>query len=143
MIHQPGGRHIIPTIQFSSPQALPPTANYSHLAVVPEGARTIYISGQVPLDVNGVLIGKGDFEAQAVKVFENLEIALKEVGAGFGDLVKIGLYVTDMANLATLRRVRDQFIRVQSPPTSTLVQVAAFFSPDILFEMDAIAAVED
>jgi len=126
---------------FLSPATLPPTANYSHLAIVPQAARTIYISGQVPFDANGALVGKDDFEAQARQVFANLETALKAAGAGFGDLVKIGLYVRDMANLPTLRRVRDQFIDQPNPPTSTLVQVSAFVSPDILIEIDAIAAV--
>lgn len=126
---------------FLSPATLPPTANYSHLVIVPHAARTIYISGQVPFDANGALVGKDDFEAQARQVFANLETALKAAGAGFGDLVKIGLYVRDMANLPTLRRVRDQFIDQPNPPTSTLVQVSAFVSPDILIEIDAIAAV--
>jgi len=129
------------TFELLSPRSLPPTANYSHLAIVPPGARTVYVSGQVPLDANGDLVGEGDFEAQAIRVFENVGIALAEAGTDFGGLVKIGLYLTDMRELATLRRVRDRFIRAESPPTSTLVQVAAFFNPDILFEMDAVAVV--
>jgi enamine deaminase RidA (YjgF/YER057c/UK114 family) len=128
-------------IEFRSPPSLPPTANYSHLAIVPAGARTIYISGQVPMAADGTLIGRGDFEAQAVKVFENLGLALAEARADYTALVKIGLYLSNMNDLATLRRVRDRFIVSQTPPTSTLVQVTAFFHPDILFEMDAVAAI--
>lgn len=127
--------------ELRSPHNLPPTANYSHLAIVPAGVRTIYISGQVPLDTNGNLIGKGDFEAQAMKVFDNLRLALQDAEAGFETLVKIGMYLADMDDLPTLRRVRDRFIHVDNPPTSTLSQVSAFFHPDILFEMDAIAVI--
>ncbi len=130
-----------PEVEFLSPQSLPPTANYSHIAIVPAAARTIYISGQVPISADGSFVGKSDFEAQAMKVFENVGAALTEVGTDFSALVKIGMYVKDMRDLQTLRRVRDQFISPERPPTSTLVQVSAFFDPDILFEMDAIAVV--
>lgn len=129
-------------IDFRTPKTLPPTAGYSHLAIVPASAKTIYISGQVPLDVNSKLVGEGDFKQQAEKVFENIALALADAGASFENVVKLGMYVTDMANLATLREVRDRFIQLKAPPTSTLVQVTAFFNPTILFEMDAIAVIE-
>ena len=67
-------------IECRSPQSLPPTANYSHVAIVPAGARTIYISGQVPMEADGTLVGRRDFEAQAVKVFENLDCASRAPG---------------------------------------------------------------
>ncbi|MDO3445472.1 RidA family protein [Agrobacterium sp. V1] len=130
---------MVPDVEFLSPQNLPPTANYSHIAIVSAAARTIYISGQVPLNADGSLVGKNDFEAQAIKVFENMGAALKAADADFNALVKIGLYLSDICELPTLRRVRDEFISTQNAPTSTLVQVSAFFHPDILFEMDAIA----
>lgn len=130
-----------PEVELISPQSLPATANYSHIAIIPAAVKTIYISGQVPMSTDGSLVGKEDFEAQAVKVFENIGVALKEVGTDFSALVKIGLYVKDMRDLPTLRRVRDQFISSKRAPTSTLVQVSAFFHPDILFEMDAVAVV--
>lgn len=129
-------------IDFRTPKTLPPTASYSHIAIVPAGARTIYISGQVPMDVSGTLVGEGDFKRQAEKVFENVEIALAEAGATFDSVVKLGMYLTDMKNLGALREVRDRFIQLKAPPTSTLVQVTAFFNPAILFEMDAIAVIE-
>ncbi|HEU5434431.1 MAG TPA: RidA family protein, partial [Thermomicrobiales bacterium] len=55
------------------------------------------------------------------------------------DVVKVQLFVTDVANLPALRTIRDEFIDTAHPPTSTLVQVAALFHPDVLFEVDAVA----
>ncbi len=133
----------MPPLEFKSPSDLPPTANYSHTVAVPSGHRLIYVSGQVPLDETGSLVGSGDFEAQAFQVFRNLERALHANSAGLGDLVKLGLYVKNMDDLLLLRRVRDQFITGEQAPASTLVQVSGFFRPDILFELDAIAAVPD
>lgn len=130
------------SLVYRTPTALPPTAGYSHSVIVPAGMRTIYISGQVPLDDNGRLVGEDDFKLQTEKVFENLGIALADAQAGFEHLVKIGMYLKDMNNLAVLREVRDRFIHQKTPPASTLVQVSAFFHPAILFEMDAIAVID-
>ena len=130
------------SIVYRTPTTLPPTAGYSHSVIVPAGMRTIYISGQVPMDDSGRLVGGDDFERQAEKVFENLGIALADAGAGFGSLIKIGMYLKDMDDLVVLRKVRDRFIDAKTPPTSTLVQVSAFFHPAILFEMDAIAVID-
>ncbi|WP_158032214.1 RidA family protein [Rhizobium rhizosphaerae] len=82
---------INPNVELLSPQSLPPTANCSHIAIVRAAARTIYTSGQVPMSAEGSLIGNGDLEAQAVKVFENVGVALREAGTDFNALVKIGL----------------------------------------------------
>jgi len=128
-------------IDFRTPKTLPPTASYSHTAIVPASAKTIFISGQVPMDMTGALVGEGDFKRQAEKVFENIDIALADAGTTFDNVVKLGMYLTDMSNLGTLREVRDRFIQLKAPPTSTLVQVTAFFNPAILFEMDAIAVI--
>ncbi|MNF13981.1 Endoribonuclease L-PSP [compost metagenome] len=75
-------------------------------------------------------------------MFENIEIALADAGTTFDNVVKLGMYLTDKSNLGTLREIRDRFIQLKAPPTSTLVQVTAFFNPAILFEMDAIAVID-
>jgi enamine deaminase RidA (YjgF/YER057c/UK114 family) len=69
--------------RYRSPPSLPPTKGYSQVVEVPAGARLVYISGQVPLDKDGNLVGVGDFRRQAEQVFANLEVALKEAGATF------------------------------------------------------------
>ncbi|WP_221088694.1 RidA family protein [Deinococcus aquaedulcis] len=123
---------------FHSPDTLPQAPGYTP-AVEVRGGRTLYISGQVALNAGGELVGPGDFEAQARQCFQNVAHALAAADMTFADVVKLGLYVLDMAGLPTLRRVRDDFVNTAQPPASTLVQVSAFFRPDVLVEVEAVA----
>ena len=131
-----------PNIRFLHPEALAKAPGYTPVVEV-RGGRTVYISGQVAINAQGQIIGVGDFEAQARQTFRNLKHALAAADMEFSHVVKLGLYLTDMSNLATLRRVRDEFINTLQPPASTLLEVSAFFHPDVLFEADAIAAAPD
>ena len=57
------------------------------------------------------------------------------------DVVKLTIFVVDVAGLPTIRAVRDEFVDVQRPPTSSLVKVAGLFLPDVLIEVEAVACV--
>ena len=131
-----------PLVRHSNPPALPTAVGYSQVVEV-TGGRTVYVSGQVALDAENRLVGEGDFAAQARQCFENVRRALAASGLGFGHVVKLGLYVTDVAHLATLRAVRDEFVDTARPPSSTLVQVAALVRPELLIEVEAIAVGPD
>jgi enamine deaminase RidA (YjgF/YER057c/UK114 family) len=87
------------------------------------------------------LAGPGDFRAQTQQVFENLKNAVEAAGGSFSNIVKLNVYVIDRSHLPQYREVRDQFIDVQNPPTSTAVQVAALFRPEFLIEIEAVAVV--
>src|SRR6266568_8173022 len=106
-------------MQFLTPETMHPTPGYSHVVVVTSG-KTIYLAGQVALDAEGHLVGKGDFRAQAVQVFENIKTALATVGADFSHIVKVNNYVVDLADLPVLREVRDFYVNRQAPPASML-----------------------
>jgi len=110
---------------------------------VPPGQRLVFIAGQVALDKNGALVGPGDFKAQAQQVFENLRLALADVGGTFGDVVKLNYYVVDAGQIPMLREVRDRFINTTAPPASTLVEVRRLFREDVLLEVEAVAAVRE
>ncbi len=79
------------------------------------------------------------WEAQTRLTFENVGRALAAAGAGWPDVVKLTIYVVDVAELATIRTVRDEFVDTASPPTSSLVKVAGLFHPDVLIEIEAVA----
>jgi enamine deaminase RidA (YjgF/YER057c/UK114 family) len=66
--------------RFLSPDTLPRPFGYSHVVDAPAG-RIVYVSGQVPLDTGGELVGAGDFQAQARQVFHNLNAALEAAGS--------------------------------------------------------------
>jgi enamine deaminase RidA (YjgF/YER057c/UK114 family) len=130
------------SVRFLNPPTLSAPPGYSHV-VETRGGRTVYIAGQVALDGAGNLVGKGDFKAQAEQVFRNLQHALSAVGAEFRNVVKLGIYVTDFAELGSLREVRDRFIDVAHPPASTAVAVKRLFREEFLVEIEAIAVVPE
>lgn len=130
------------SLRLSNPKAIAKPSGYSHVAEVSEG-KLVYISGQVGLDVDGNLVGPGDFEAQTVQVFENLKAALASVGTDFSAVVKLGYFVRDISNLAIVRAVRDRYLNTESPPTSTAVEVSGLYREDVLIEVDAVAVVAD
>jgi enamine deaminase RidA (YjgF/YER057c/UK114 family) len=122
-----------------APAGLAPGNGYSH-AVVASG-RLVAIAGQVAMDEHGELVGEGDPPAQAERVFENLRLALAAAGATFADVVKFGVFTTDISILPVVREVRDRYVDTDNPPASTAVQVGALFRPGYLLEIEAFAVV--
>jgi enamine deaminase RidA (YjgF/YER057c/UK114 family) len=106
---------------YVRPDGLPPVNGYSH--AVSFTGRMVAISGQVPLDGQGKLAGN-EPQAQVRQVFENLAAALAAAGAGLEHVVKLTVYLTDLADLGAFRLVRDEYIALDNPPASTLVQVS-------------------
>ncbi len=121
------------------PAGSPPTNGYSH-AVAFAGA-TVMVSGQVPLDADGKLVGADDALEQTRQVFWNITAALAAAGAQMSDVVKLTVFLTDLADLPAFRSARDEFIDVSRPPASSLVQVSGLVSPDFRVEIEAVAAL--
>lgn len=124
---------------YPRPYGLPAVNGYSH--VVSSEGRIIVVSGQVPLDADGNLVGRDDPARQMDQVFANLATALAAAGAGMGDVVKLGVYLTDLADLPAFRQARDRLLGPADPPASTLVQVSGLINPEFRVEIDAIAVV--
>jgi len=134
-----------PPKEFLSPKTLPPPgpAGYSHIAKVNQGT-IVYVSGQVPIDASGKLIGEGDFEAQVEQVFRNLKLAVEAAGGTMADIVKLNYYVAaelDQASVPKLRPIRDRYLNVEDPPASTFLFVARLARPGWLIEIEAVAAI--
>lgn len=126
---------------FTAPDGVRPGIGYSH-GVMASG-RFIAIAGQVAMDQEGELVAPSDPRAQTERVFENLRLVLAAVGATFGDVIKFGVFVTDISILPVVREVRDRYVDTAKPPASTAVQVGALFRPGYLVEIDALAVVSD
>jgi enamine deaminase RidA (YjgF/YER057c/UK114 family) len=103
--------------------------------------RFVAVSGQLPLDENGKLVGESDPAAQARQVFENLRRCLAAAGATFEDVVKLTCFVTDTAHLPAVRAARAAHIPDDRLPASSAVQVAALVRPEFLMEIEAFAVV--
>ncbi|MFC9928010.1 RidA family protein [Streptomyces sp. NPDC127190] len=127
-------------IRIPAPDGVAPAAQYSH--VVTATGRLVAVSGQLPLDEEGRLVGPGDPAAQARQVFENLRRCLAAAGAGFEHVIKLTYFVTDMSHLPALRTARAAHIPDTRLPASSAVQVAALVSPDFLMEVEALAVLE-
>lgn len=129
--------------QFINPFPTKPNG-YTHV-VVAKAAKTIYISGQVPMNEKGEIIGKGNFAAQTRQVFENLKTALAAANADFKDVVKITIYVKDFQpdqHLSVLRNIRNEYVSKENPPASTLVGIQSLFNSEVLIEIEAVAVKE-
>jgi enamine deaminase RidA (YjgF/YER057c/UK114 family) len=122
---------------FVRPDGLPPVSGHSH-AVAATG-RLVVISGQVPADRDGTPVGVNDPEAQLRQVFGNLTAALAAAGATMSQVVRLTVYLTDLADLPVFRQVRDEFLSAQRPPASSLVQVSGLIRPEFRVEIDALA----
>ncbi len=120
----------------SAPKAIGP---YSQ-AVEARGQRTLYLSGQIPLDpATGELVG-GSIEEQATRVLENLRAVLASAGAGFEHVVKTTVFLTDLADFP---KMNDVYARAftQGPPARSTVQVAAL-PRGARVEIEAVAVVD-
>jgi enamine deaminase RidA (YjgF/YER057c/UK114 family) len=117
-------------------------AGYSHVVEV-KGGRTLYIAGQIAVDKEGNLVGRGDFRAQVKQVFENLKARLEEGGASFKDVVKLNYYLTDASDLQALRETRNSYINTENPPASTLVVVKQLVREEYLLEIEAVAVISE
>ena len=135
-----------PSKEFISPKTLipPGPAGYSHVAKVNQGT-IVYLSGQVPCDASGKLIGEGDFEAQVEQIFANLKIAVEAAGGVMADIVKLNYYLVaevDQSEVPKLRPIRDRYINVEKPPASTFVVVSRLMRPGWMIEIEAVAAID-
>lgn len=117
-------------------------SGYTHVVVSAAG-KTLYISGQVPVNDAGQIVGAGDLRAQTQQVYENLRYCLKFAGADFEDLVKMTTYVVNYkpTDIEIVREVRKGYLSKENPPASTLVGVQALAHPEYMIEIEAVAVI--
>ena len=120
----------------AAPKAIGP---YSQ-AIEARGARTLFLSGQIPLDpATGELV-KGDVEAQTARVMENLRAVLAAAGAGFEHVVRTTIFLLDLGDFAKVNEVYGRSFP-GDPPARATVQVAAL-PRGARVEIDAIAVTD-
>jgi len=115
----------------------PPVSHYSDATVLGE---QIFISGLLALDANGALVGPGDAGAQADHIFAVLRHILRSVGGDLGDVARLGIFLTDLADRAAVNEARVRAFG-DWRPASTLVQVAGLIGTGTLVEIEAVAAL--
>lgn len=100
----------------------------------------LFVSGQAAMDLQGAVVGQGDFRQQAEYAFANLEQVLKAGGSGLEDVVKVTLFLTDMRHFPEVVALRRRFFRPPYPADS-IVEVKALALPGLMFEIEAIAVI--
>jgi 2-iminobutanoate/2-iminopropanoate deaminase len=112
----------------------------SHYTDAVQAGTLLFVSGIVPVDERGALVGGDDVVAQTRQVFENMRSVLAAAGCGFEDVVKVTVYLLDIGDRAVINPVRQEVFGAIRP-ASTLVEVGALALPGAKVEVEAIALV--
>jgi enamine deaminase RidA (YjgF/YER057c/UK114 family) len=115
---------------------------YSHAVAVDGARRLIFVAGQVARDQRGVVIS-GDLKAQTRQACRNLLAVLAAAGANASDVVKLTTFVVKLKpkDRAIVLGVRNEFFDVARLPASSLIGVDSLVEPEMLVEIEAIAAI--
>jgi reactive intermediate/imine deaminase len=112
----------------------------SHYTDAVRAGELLFVSGCVPVDERGELVGGEDVVAQARQVFRNVGDVLAAAGAGFGDVVKVTVFLTDVDDRARINPVRQEVFG-DARPASTLIEVSRLAIPGAKLEVEAVALV--
>ena len=135
----------MPDIKLINPAALgKPLGQYSHMTRV-KASEFLFIAGQLGVDKEGKIVGEDDFDAQCVQTFANIEAALKDAGAGWGNIVQFTTYLVHSQDIPKfmkfrLREFPKMFANGAYPP-NTLLMIDRLVAEAALIEVQAVAAL--
>lgn len=98
----------------------------------------VFLSGQAAIDRHGTIVGAGDFHAQAAQTFANISALLEAARSDLSRVIKVTIYLTDMARFSDIVDLRAQYF-TPPYPADTIVEVRALALPELMIEIDVIA----
>lgn len=116
-----------------------PTGHWTTVTTARPG-KLVFISGLTAKNERGEIVGVGDVRAQTRQVCENLRAAMRAAGGSLADIMRVDVYIKDMAGFKDIHDIRRDYFG-PNPPASTMVAVAGFTHPDMLIEINAIAVL--
>jgi len=100
----------------------------------------VFTSGQASITEQGEIVGLDDFDAQVVQTMANVKRVLELAGSSMADIVKVNIYVTDMAHFPKVIALREHYFTYPWP-ADTIVEVTSLAIPGLMIEVDATAVV--
>ena len=109
-------------------------------AIAAEG-QLLFVAGQIPLDsATGAIVGEGDIVRQTQQVMKNIEAILTAAGAGWGNVAKTSVFLSDLTNFGPMNEVYAQFFQSDTAPARACVEVSRL-PKDVLVEIECIAVI--
>ena len=131
-------------LKFFTPKSIAPTSGRFHRATIVDG-KTVYLGGQVSVDMERNTVGVGDAAAQTKQIFANIEATLGELGGDLNNIVMLTMYVVGRDSLAGVRAGRAEILnggRMTNEPPGTLVFVTGLADEQWLLEVDGVAVLD-
>ena len=126
--------------ELINPAGLHPAPGFSHITVA-TGSKLVYFAGQVALDEAFGIVGAGDLRAQTVAAMRNVEIAMREVGATWDDIVRRTIYTTMPTEYETITSGIDEVTGGAGHPAQTIGGITGLAVDGLLIEIECTASI--
>ena len=105
--------------------------------------KMLFVAGQIPLDpATATIVGEGDIAAQTKQVMSNIEAVLTAAGATWDNVVKTGVFLSDLTNFVPMNQIYAQYFDEETAPARACVEVSRL-PKDVLVEIECIAVISE